>query len=175
MVDTSHGCFKLELGSHLGDETTKEIPTLIHDQYATYVTGSPGDFLVITKSGIFAFYDGLVNPSGAIYKAGLETAANSVAEVKTGSSYGVILRKYLPKTHPNYLNTALTQTEKNRYTKLNSQLYRYITVADTCHLNFFLSFNNKDAAKAGKEIYENLILNPRPTQRSIKVYDLASS
>jgi hypothetical protein len=171
MVDTSHGCFKLELSDRVGN---KEPETIIHNNYATYVTGSPGDFLVITKSGIPAFYDGLVKPNGAIYTKGLETAANSVAEVKTGPSYGIILRKFLPKNHPDYLSTPFIGDEKNRLAKLNSQLYRYITVADDCHLNFFLSFNNKDAAKAGKEIYENLILNPRPTQRSIKVYDLAS-
>jgi probable HAF family extracellular repeat protein len=173
MVDTSHGCFKLELDRHLGDKAQeKDVIVTIHNKYASYVTGSPGDFLVMNKTGIFAFYDGLVRSGGAIYKAGLETADNSMAEVKTGPSYGVMLRKYLPKTHPDYLNTPLTGPEKDLYQDLNNQLWREIKVADDCHLNFFVSFSNSEAARAAKEIYENRILNAHKTPRAIKVYHL---
>ena len=120
----------------MGDKASPYDPKdndVTHNKYAKYVTGSEGDFLVINKTGISAFYDGLVRAGGAIYQSGFEPL-NSVAEVKTGPSYSFLLRKYLSKDNPNYLATPPSQEDKDNFNRLLEQIRREIKVADDCHL-----------------------------------------
>lgn len=171
-VDTEHGCFKLELDEHLGDDALDSDPELgnntTHSKYATYVTGSQGDFLVINKSGLSAFYDGLVKADGAIVNNPNPEAPGSVAEVKTGTKYMLVLRKNLSEDNPNYLNLPLSQEEKSIFRDLKLQINSYIKVAEDCHLNFFLCFSNKEAGLAAKSIFEDL--NPRNSSKSVRVH-----
>jgi RHS repeat-associated protein len=56
-------CYTFELTTHLGGP-----PESKGSRYATYASGSPGDFLIFAPSGNFAFFDGLVRSKGAFAK-----------------------------------------------------------------------------------------------------------
>jgi RHS repeat-associated protein len=52
-------CYTFELPFHLGGP-----PESKGSRYASYTSGSPGDFLIFAPSGNSAFFDGLVRPGG---------------------------------------------------------------------------------------------------------------
>ncbi len=78
--NTCKQCNVYELDRHLGGNRKGS-------NYATYVTGSKGDFLIEAPSGHFAFFDGLVTERGALAKLGAPTE-RSVAEAKAWN-YGM--------------------------------------------------------------------------------------
>ncbi|MBD2168189.1 hypothetical protein H6G04_27785 [Calothrix membranacea FACHB-236] len=168
-VETDHGCFNLELDRHLGDAADNSKPELgkdiTHSLYATYVTGAPGDYLVITSSGLSAFYDGLVRAKGAIVKNGLKPPG-SVAEVKTGYRW---LKKYLLLPgDSNYIPP--TEQEKFIFRKMISQIDREAEVAKDCGLQYFMCFSNKEAGLAAREMFE--YKQPPRTKNSVPVHYL---
>ncbi|MBG1266331.1 DUF3466 family protein [Nostoc sp. WHI] len=170
-VDSEDGCFNLELARHLGDQVNIDSPDLgkdiTHSKYATYVTGSPGDYLVITPLGLFAFYDGLVRAEGAIVNNGNGSEPiGSVAEVKTGYKW---LKKYLilPDA-PNY--TPPTQLEKFKFQRMISQIDREAEVAKDCGLQYFMCFSDKEAGLAARDLFE--YKQPPRTKNSVAVHHI---
>jgi probable HAF family extracellular repeat protein len=168
-VEPEHGCFNLELDRHLGDAADNSKPELgkdiTHSLYATYVTGAPGDYLVITSSGLSAFYDGLVRAKGAIVKNGLKPPG-SVAEVKTG--YGWLKKYLLLPGDSNYIPP--TEQEKFIFRKMISQIDREAEVAKDCGLQYFMCFSDKEAGLAAREMFE--YKQPPRTKNSVPVHYL---
>jgi RHS repeat-associated protein len=71
-------CFIRELDTHQGGEPGAG--------YATFVTGSKGDFIILAPDGTFAFFDGLVTKKGRLHKLHGVTTHRSLAEAKSGTT-----------------------------------------------------------------------------------------
>ncbi|MEL6438902.1 MAG: hypothetical protein AAFQ80_06575 [Cyanobacteria bacterium J06621_8] len=171
-VDDRTGCFTSELNQHLGDTPRYPYPGL----YATYVTGSIGDYLVVASNSAanYAFYDGLVKPNGAVtnpLRTGGEFIENpgSVAEVKIQHDW---LTKFIRTNHPEYNNERKTPDEIRKFNNLIKQLNRESSVAELCGLRFFVSFESGIAALGGKEIFENFRPKPAGLNRQVSVHHL---
>ncbi|MBN3925618.1 DUF3466 family protein [Nostoc sp. NMS4] len=170
-VEPEHGCFNLELDRHLGDKVNINNLDLgkdvTHSKYATYITGSPGDYLVITPSGLPAFYDGLVRAEGAIVNNGNGSEpVGSVAEVKTGYRW---LKKYLLLPgDSNYIPP--TEQEKFIFRKMISQIDKEAEVAKDCGLQYFMCFSDKEAGLAARDMFE--YKQPPRTINSVAVHHI---
>ncbi len=152
--------------------TTNQYPN--HGLYATYITGSVGDYLVISgqQNANYAFYDGLVKSNGAVTdpketKGQFIEPVGSVAEVKTQHLW---LRKFLMNDSPYKDLTPRTLSQQARFAKLITQINIYSQVAEECGLRFFISFDNREAGLAGREIFE--YRKPTYTQRPVTVHFL---
>jgi hypothetical protein len=169
--DEEKRCFYVQVPLHLG-----ALPSQPPSIYATHVTGSTGDFLVIPPNPTpriwGAFYDGKVNSNGAAYKKALESIG-SVAEVKTGHKW---LNKFIAPSNPNrdprltYDPNPATAEELTIYSDMNAEILRESKIADACGLKFFLSFSNLQASLSAKELYETLYRRPSAVPHSIPVY-----
>ncbi|MGF2040075.1 MAG: DUF3466 family protein [Nostoc sp. CmiVER01] len=137
-VDSDHGCFNLELDRHLGGYED-------HDDYATWVTGSKGDFLVIARNSFanFAFYDGIVKNQGKAFLLN-EQPLGSVAEVKTAQYFLIKAEN----------RQQLTPEERYKQVELEKEIYYRHLVAKLCELKFFISFDNQKVAIAASRLYE---------------------
>jgi len=168
-----NGCFTTELDGHKGD--TPEYPN--HGLYATYITGSTGDYLVVANNiyANYAFYDGLVKSNGAVTdpnktKGQFLEPEGSVAEVKTQHLW---LEKYLLNSNPYKNKKFKNDYERNSFRRLTQQIDIYSLVAELCGLKFFMSFDNLPAGRAGREIFE--YFNPKKTKSPVTVHFLPPS
>lgn len=160
-VDTNKGCFSLVLVGHLSSDNFPPAA-----DYATYVTGSPNDFLVIDKDGDpTAFYDGKLNQSGAAYslfqsQMNRPTPPILVAEAKYGYGW---LNKYIKPLNqlpPGFFRspslaynpTPASNAQVDAHAHLVSEIDNEVKVANKCGLLFFVSFNNYQAYLAGLEL-----------------------
>jgi hypothetical protein len=127
-------CFYIHLSTHLGNYEA-------HSQYATQVTGSPGDFFVMTSDPAnlggpnYAYYDGELTENGTAAKYGLESAG-AVAEVKTDQGWLIKVAD----------NSPLTESEEEDNLDLDTQLYYQSKVAQACKLSYFIAFAKQDVA-----------------------------
>jgi hypothetical protein len=158
-INPKNKCFYLELDRHLGGYEE-------HDKYATRVTGSPGEYLVLNRNGLDAPYDGLVRAGGAIVMRGLKPPG-SVAEVKTEQRW---LQKYLLSSSPYYNPAPKSDYEVQQYGRLIWQLNKYSKVAQDCGLLFFMSFKDRQAGLAARELFE--YRRPLVTDRPVKVHHI---
>ena len=160
------GCFLLELNNgHIGDDQPGIVAQLAA-QYATYVSGSRNDFLVITVPGKVAFYDGIVKPTGAGYSkiksllaTGLFPSGIAVVETKFGYTW---LNKFISPEplpgipRPSYLSfDSSTKTPKQieTYNRMKDEIERHIEVARECGLLYFVSFSRRQAYASGEELF----------------------
>jgi RHS repeat-associated protein len=97
-------CYIYELPQHLGGP-----PNSKGSRYATYTTGSKGDFLIFTKNGDFAFFDGKVKSNGKLHGAKGVTTRRSVAEAKAWS-----YEYYKPSTQKLALNRLLPEIQHDQ-------------------------------------------------------------
>lgn len=149
-VDNERRCLRVPLPFHSGD-----IDSPGSGIYATHVTGSSMDYLVIDPEGEPAFYDGQVNERGFVFTNNLEPYG-AVAEVKMGYA---LMNKFIASSNlardPNltYDPTSPSQREKNLYNDMIKQINRETLVADRCGLLYFMSFSNRQAALAARELF----------------------
>lgn len=137
-VETSSGCFYFELDRHLGGYGP-------HNVYATWVTGSKGDFLIVAANKVanYAFYDGEVKEKGRAFTLNFEPLG-SLAEVKTAQYYLIKAAK----------GQELSPQEQHNKQVLELELYYRNLVAQLCGRKFFLSFDTKDVAQAAISLYK---------------------
>jgi hypothetical protein len=167
-IDTRRGCFSLELKGHLGDNP--EFSSGIHPdilaaarKYASDMTGSENDYLVITPFGTSAFYDGLVNSEGDADKVipDIPDRPRKVVEAKYGYKF---LSKLIDKEEdlpvgfvrdPNLIRDSneATPNEKNILEKMRIELNGEALVAEACHLNYAATFSNNVAGRSAKELF----------------------
>lgn len=166
-VDDKDGCFSLELTGHLGDGSIGVRAAAA--RYATWVSGSPNDFLVIDREGNEAFYDGIVNQGGAGYSV-IQSVLGStpypigtvvVVEAKLGYEW---LNKFIRPSNqlpasvtrlPNiaYDPTPREQWQINTYNRIVNEINKQAKVAKNCGLLFFVSFNRYQAYGSGLELF----------------------
>ncbi|MEL6438898.1 MAG: hypothetical protein AAFQ80_06555 [Cyanobacteria bacterium J06621_8] len=169
-------CIGFPLPIHLGNE---ENPfTQRHNEYATHVTGSPGDFLLIpplpialssnpmASSYSYVIYDGKAQPGSrattpTVYypNSGLATdvlrpePAYSLAEVKTGHDF--LDRIYSGNPLPARRNIP---SDMERLDRLAIQVNKEALVAIICKENYFVSFDKLEAARAAGDVLTPKIL-----------------
>lgn len=132
------GCYSTEIDRHLGDYEP-------HNVYATWVTGSKGDYLLVAsnKKADAAFYDGEVKERGRAFGLGLEPL-KALAEVKTAHLYLITAAR----------GQQLNREEQGKKENLEAQIDRENSIAQLCGRKFFLSFDNKDVARAAQSLYK---------------------
>ena len=157
-VEPKTGCFYIELLRHLGDDDDGEIdPTVVAKaaDYASDVTGSPGDLIAVAPDGDAGYYDGLVRANGEVVRLKLEPIG-SVVEAKYGYSW---LRKFIRRNvinrNPELIrdDTPKTKEEWSKYNKMRNQINREARVANKCRLRYFLSFSNEKAYLSAQELF----------------------
>jgi RHS repeat-associated protein len=72
--DKGKKCFTGQVPTHLGGD--------YGGGYATYVTGSTGDFIIFPQNGKVAFFDGLIQSQGELHRKFNVSTKRHVAEVK---------------------------------------------------------------------------------------------
>jgi hypothetical protein len=137
-VDSEMKCFNLELARHLGGNKK-------HNQYAEFVTGAKGDYLIITRTpqASYAFYDGEVKDSGEAVN--YNEPPGRMAEVKTGG-----------KCWTKVLNDQLDQLSDNEWNEIIQtlrELNYQINVAIACKRQSFISFSTQEYAEAAQEVF----------------------
>jgi RHS repeat-associated protein len=87
--DERKKCKTYELDKHLGGP-----PSSKGSRYASYATGSSGDFLIFIPEGLFAFYDGLVTTNGKLSESYGVNTTRHVGEAKAWNygNYGPNLK-----------------------------------------------------------------------------------
>ncbi|MDF5722761.1 MAG: hypothetical protein PUP91_20245 [Rhizonema sp. PD37] len=144
------------------------------NQYATDVTGSEGDFIVIPPNGVAtadplsqiyraAFYDGIVVPDGASKKPPLATLINppqqvgDLAEVKTGyeALSRIVAGKALPQRE---INGETKPSDQELYENLVNQVLKEALIAKVCHKEYFLAFDRRSVADSARQL-----LNSEPS------------
>lgn len=174
-IDPQTKCLYFQLPVHLGD--TAEYPD--HGEYATHVTGSAGDFFVMSSQGtaLYQFYDGVVRQGGAVAQLGWQPSVDpitqqprSVAEVKTQHRW---LGNYLPTTNQYYNPNPPTPQQRQRYNfVIKRQIEIGSEVAKQCRLQFFMSFSDRQAGLAAQQLFQRgQFADPNQAPRyRVKVY-----
>ncbi len=165
-IEPSNSCLYVPLIGHLGGNND-------HDDYATYVTGSLNDLLLIEpKKGNYAFYDGQAQPGSAAARVGFLYA---MTEVKTLHLW---LNKFILEQPPAYFRrnpklfydgSAKTNDQVAGYNGLREQLDIYANVAKDCNVRFFTSFREETSGLAGRELFEFSRTRDRELSVSVSV------
>ncbi len=161
-LNDNHRCYGFLLPIHLGRNINN------HHGYATDVTGSKGDFVMIPPNGVVtadplsqiyrvAFYDGIVVPDGASEKPPLATLINppqkvgDVAEVKTGYQFLERIEQHNPLPEKE-INGQTVPSDQERYDDLVKQVLKEAVIAKACHKEYFLAFNIEDVANSARRL-----------------------
>ncbi|MEH2170649.1 MAG: hypothetical protein V7K41_29165 [Nostoc sp.] len=136
-VETDDGCFNLELDRHLGGYKP-------HDDFAEWVTGAKGDYLVIANNSLasYSFYDGEVKDKGKIHTQE-SVPLKALAEVKTSQLFLIKAAN----------GQQLSPREQYNKKLLERELYYRDLVAKLCGRTFFLAFDNQNVAIAAESLY----------------------
>lgn len=143
LVDTKgkidgKGCLYIEFFGHLGGNIT-------HNNYANRVTGSIGDYFLMSPKGSATYYDGEVKPGGVANRYNQPTGG--LAEVKTGGSgWAKILNDQLD---------LLTENEWSETIHTLRELKYQTEVGIDCERRNFISFSNRQAAQAANQVIKN--------------------
>lgn len=148
------GCYGLPLTIHLGGYP-------YHDQYAEYVTNSPGDFLVLPPTPVsgypFMFYDGIVLTGSKATLASPAQSIGALAEVKTGYEAFYYIANGNPRPAGFYSNGKPRKSDLQIYDEVVNEVIREGLIAKFCHKDYFLSFDEKSIAD-----YARPLLNSDP-------------
>lgn len=162
--DKGRRCFGIPLTVHLGGDAN-------HNRYATEVTGSEGDYILIPPDAMTIgnikrysiIYDGKVQAgsdatlpsplfSPSFNPNGVEPIG-ALAEVKTGHDF--LTRVFNGNPLPKRLNANGDEipSDLERLNELVQQVRKEALIARACHRNYFLSFEySEDVARAAASL-----------------------
>lgn len=184
VTEGNRRCFGIPLTEYLGGDA-------YHDQYATDVTGSKGDFIVIPVGPIttiattnhpattyfYAAYDGIVLASPPAPKTPLAlqiqppgTSQNigDLAEVKTVRTKTHFLQRIeagdaLPAS---VIDGKKYPSDMTRYDKLVNQVLKEALIARACKKPFFIAFDSKAVADTARTLLNS---DPAITEEGLTI------